>query len=617
LSKSLKLRQCDSTLLMKKLILTFFIAFATSFLYAQENVDEALAYQYYQQADYEKAAVLFEKIFNKTKNDGYFDLYFNSLIKIKKYAEAEVTLKKLIRQYPDKTSYAIALGRVYQENGKTAEANKIYQEAISNTPKDENKFRELANNFYRFEAYEMAITAFQQGRKVFSDEQMFTYELLSIYRFKKDKVNLIQEYINALPGTPQLLLQAQNVLGSVFEDNRDYQMLQTALLKKIQKDPQTEIYTDLLIWQFIQQQDYEMALRQLIAQDKRTKGDGSNLYNTANTFLANRAYTTAIKAYEYIVAKGAENELYLPAKIELVNAKYELVISGKYDMPSIQALANDYQVILAQFGKNGQGFTALRKLAYLQAYYIKDLKKAEATLEDGLKVQGVGALDIAQLKMDLGDIYILTKQPWEAILVYEQVSKQFENQSIGNEAKYRSARLSFYQGNFDFAKSQADVLKASTTQLIANDALNLSLLISDNLQNKNDSLALQMYADAEMLQFMNNTAQALAKLDSITVAYPSNSLTDDILMAKAKIYVKTADLTQAVSTLKSLIDTQGESIWIDDALFTLADLYEKQLNNPEEAKKLYQRLMNEYPGSMFNAEARKRFRNIRGDGVGT
>jgi hypothetical protein len=129
-------------------------------------------------------------------------------------------------------------------------------------------------------------------------------------------------------------------------------------------------------------------------------------------------------------------------------------------------------------------------------------------------------LDIAQLKMDLGDIYILTKQPWEAILVYEQVSKQFENQSIGNEAKYRSARLSFYQGNFDFAKSQADVLKASTTQLIANDALNLSLLISDNLQNKNDSLALQMYADAEMLQFMNNTAQALAKLDSIIVAYP-------------------------------------------------------------------------------------------------
>jgi outer membrane protein assembly factor BamD (BamD/ComL family) len=428
---------------------------------------------------------------------------------------------------------------------------------------------------------------------------------------------LIQEYLNALPGTPQLVPQAQAVLAGVFEDNKDYQLLQTALLKKIQKDPQTEIYTDLLVWQYIQQQEYEMALRQLIAQDKRTKGDGLNLYMTASTFLANRAYAAAIKAYEYLLTKGPDSEYYLQAKVELVNAKYELAISGKYDMLSLQTLAQEYQDILNQYGKNGQGFTALRKLAYLQAYYLKDLKKAEATLEDGLKVQGVNALDLGQLKMDLGDVYILTKQPWEAILVYEQVSKQFENQAIGNEARYRSARLSFYQGNFDFAKSQADVLKASTTQLIANDAINLSLLISDNLQSKNDSLALQMYADAEMLQFMNNSQQALAKLDSIGIAYPNNSLTDDILMAKAKIYIKTADLNNAVLLLKSLITTQHESIWTDDALFTLADLYEKKLNNIEEAKKLYQQLMNDFPGSMFNAEARKRFRNIRGDNAGT
>jgi tetratricopeptide (TPR) repeat protein len=598
---------------MKKLMLLLWLSCCTFFVQAQDNVDEALAYQYFQQGDFEKAASLFEKLFTKTRNDNYFDLYFTSLVKVKKYAEAEVMLKRLIKQFPQKTQYGVALGRVYQENGRTTEANKIYQEAINNTPKDETKFRDLANSFYRFEAYDMAIATFLQGRKLFGDEQLFIYELLSIYRFKKDKQMLIQEYINALPGTPQILPQAQAVLAGVFEDNKDYLLLQAALLKKIQKDPQTEIYTDLLVWQYIQQQEYEMALRQLIAQDKRTKGDGLNLYATANTFLANRAYATAIKAYEYLLTKGPDSEYYLQAKVELVNAKYELAISGKYDVLALQTLAQEYQDILNQYGKNGQGFTALRKLAYLQAYYLKDLKKAEATLEDGLKVQGVNALDIGQLKMDLGDIYILTKQPWEAILVYEQVAKQFENQAIGNEARYRSARLSFYQGNFDFAKSQADVLKVSTTNLIANDAINLSLLISDNLQSKNDSLALQMYADAEMLQFMNNPQQALAKLDSIGIAYPNNSLTDDILMAKAKIYIKTADLNNAVLLLKSLIATHHDSIWTDDALFTLADLYEKKLNNIEEAKKLYQQLMNDFPGSMFNAEARKRFRNIRGD----
>ncbi|KQC00525.1 tetratricopeptide repeat protein [Pedobacter sp. Hv1] len=602
---------------MKKLILLICSIFSFSFLQAQEGVDEALAYQYYQQADYEKAAVLLEKLFNATKNDGYFDLYFTSLIKIKKYKEAEAILKKLIKEYPDKSQYGVALGRVYQENGRIEEANKIFQGAINATPKDENKFRQLANDFYRFEAYDMAIATFIQGRKVFGDEQLFGFELLSIYRYKKDKVMLIQEYMNVLTNTPQLLPQAQNALASIFEDNKDYQLLQTALFKKIQKDPQAEVFTEMLIWQYIQQQEYEIALRQLIAQDKRTKGDGTFLFNTANTFLANKAYPTAIKAYEYILTKGTESEIYVRAKVALINAKYELVVAGKFDNQAIAALANEYQEILTQYGKNIETLFALKKLAYLQAYYLNDLKKAEETLESGLKIMNVPSAEIGQLKIDLGDIYVLSKQPWEAILVYEQVAKQFENQVIGNEARYRAAKLNFYVGDFKYAKSQADVLKASTSALIANDALNLSLLISDNLQSKNDSLALVMYADADMFQFMNKTDKALAKLDSIDTMFPKNSLTDDILMAKANIYIKTNDLANAVTMLKTLITDHNTSIWRDDALFTLADILEKKLNNPEEAKKLYQQLMNDYPGSMFNAEARKRFRNMRGDNLGT
>jgi outer membrane protein assembly factor BamD (BamD/ComL family) len=197
------------------------------------------------------------------------------------------------------------------------------------------------------------------------------------------------------------------------------------------------------------------------------------------------------------------------------------------------------------------------------------------------------------------------------------VAKQFENQDIGNEAKYRAARLSFYQGNFNYAKSQADVLKASTSQLIANDALNLSLLISDNLQSKTDSSALKMYADAEMLQFRNQPVQALAKLDSIAIAFPNNSLTDDILMARSRIYIKNNDIPNAITALKILTEKQGNSIWTDDALFTLADLYENNLKDNEQAKKLFQKLINDYPGSMFTNEARKRFRKLRGDNIGT
>ncbi len=600
-------------MLIKKLSLLAFFCFSFLFLQAQDRVDEALAYQYYQQAEYDKAAVLLEKLFNQTKDDNHFELYFSSLIKIKKYSEAENMVKKLIKQFPLKTSYPIALGRIFLENGRTEEANKLFLGVIEKVQKDEFSIRELANHFFRFEAYDMSIRTFIKGREVLGDEQAFIYELINIYRFKKDKVKLIAEYINVLAVTPQLLPQAQNAFASLFEGNSDYQLLQIALLKKLQKEPDVEVYNQLLIWQFLQQQQYEVALRQLIAQDKRTKDEGALLYNTANTFVTNKAYSTAVKAYEYILTKGKENQYYLAARIQLVNTKFELAITGKYENQEISLLADQYRSILDEYGKSAQTMFALQRWAYLQAYYLNDLKKAEAALEECITIPEILPMEIGRIKLELGDTYILTQQPWEAVLIYEQVAKQFENQPIGNDAKFRSTKLAFYQGDFKYAKSQADVLKASTSQLIANDALNLSLLISDNLQSKNDSLALIMYAKSEMIQFKNKPELALSKLDSIRILYPSNSLNDDILIAKAKIYIKTSELTKAVEMLKEIISIHPESIWTDDALFLLADLFENKLNDAEQAKGLYQKLMSDYPGSMFNAEARKRFRNLRGD----
>lgn len=595
----------------------FLLGTATIPAAAQDDVDDALGFQYYQQGQYQEAAILFEKLFSKTKSDTYFDFYYNSLIKLKKLEEAEKIVRKLVKQNPKNTHYTLALGRLYQEKGQEEDANKLFIETISNLPADEFKVRGLANLFYSFQAYDLAITTFLQGRKLLNNDQLFSYELLSIYRFKKDKNMLVQEYIQALAAMPDLLLQAENVLATVFEENTDYQSLQGALLKKIQKAPQTEVYHQLLIWSYMQQQEYEMALRQLLAQDKRTKDDGTILFNAASTFIANKAYGTAIKAYEYLLTKGSQAPYFLPAGIEMIDAKYQLTLSGQVDKKAIEALAAEYENILQEYGKTPRTIFALKKMANLQASYLGQPGKAEKSLEDALAVPGISAADIGQIKLDLGDLYIQTQQPWEAFLVYEQVARQFEAQPIGNEAHYRSARLSFYQGNFKYAKSQADVLKASTSQLIANDALNLSLLVSDNLQSPADSSALKMYADAELLQFRKQFPDALSKLDSIATAYPGNSLADDILMARSRIYIARNDISSAAKALRELIEQQDNSIWTDDALFTLADIYEKNLKNTEEARVLYQKLINEHPGSMFAAEARKRFRKLRGDNIGT
>jgi outer membrane protein assembly factor BamD (BamD/ComL family) len=602
---------------MKNLIIILLFSLASTVSLAQNSMDDALAFQYYQQGQYQEASVLLEKVFTRTKSDAYFDMYLNSLLKLKKYDEAEKVVKKLTKENPKNLSYSIGLARLYQEKGQQEAATKKYAEVLSNLPADEFKIRDVANRFYGFQAYDLAISTFIQGRKVLNNEQLFTYELLSIYRFKKDKIMLVQEYLSALAVTPELLLQAESVIASVFDEKSDYNILQAALLKKIQKEPEVEVYTKMLIWQYLQQQEYEMALRQLIAQDKRIKDDGSILFTSANTFLENKAYSTAIKAFEYIVSKGKDHPYFLQAKVEMINAKYQLVISGQFDKTKISELANVYNSILEEYGKNARTVFALRRWANLQAFYLNDLSKAEKGLEDALNIPGLASADIGQIKLDLGDIYILTDQPWEAFLIYEQVAKQFESQVIGNEAHYRSAKLSFYQGNFAYAKSQADVLKASTTQLIANDALNLSLIISDNLQTPLDSSALKMYADAELLEFRNQTPAALKKLDSINIAYPNNTLADDILMSKSKIFIKTSEITKAIASLKELVENFDTSIWNDDALFTLGELYEKNIKDLEQAKTFYQKLVNDHPGSMFSAEARKRFRTLRGDNIGT
>jgi tetratricopeptide (TPR) repeat protein len=561
-------------------IISFLIC--SSSLFAQDNNDHEMAMQYYQNGDYQKAAVL---------------------------------LEKLIRKNPESLKYELLLGRIYKEKGDLENSAKAFDHLLRALPDDEAKIRSLANDIYQLGEYDLAASVFLQGRKKLKNDQAFTFELLSIYRFKKDKNRLIEEYLNALSAMPQLLQQAEAVLPSVFETNADYLTLQSALLKMIQKQPQNESYSKLLIWQYIQQKDYEMALRQLIAQDKRIKDDGTILFQHARLFASGKAYDTAIKAYTYLLLKGKESEYYLPSKLAMIDARYQLLLAGKNEKKDVIILADQYQEILNEYGSNTRTLFALRKWANLQTYYLQAPEKAESALETAIKLPGISSTEMGEMKLELGDIYRLTQQPWEAILMYGQVAKEFENQNIGTEAKYRSARLSFEQGNFNYAKSQADVLKASTEQLIANDAFNLSLLISDHLETAADTLALQMYAAAGALQFRNLSAAAIAKVDSIPLLYPKNTLTDDILMFKSDIYIKNKDFLLAVPLLKELINHQQKGNWADEALFILAGLYEDQLNDPEQAKTLYQQLITDFPGSMFVTEARKHFRKIRGDNI--
>ncbi len=577
--------------------------------------DGSLAARYFRDGEFEKADAIFEKLFRKQNPEPYFNIYFSTLLKLKKFNEAEALVKKAIKADPSNNDYVIALGKINQEKGNEKSADKTFATLIDELPKDEFKIRILANSFYQYGNYDEAIATFRRGQLLLNDPTAFTFELINLYRFRKDKPMLMQTYLDALGTMPELLPQAEMVLSNAFDDNSDYVNFQTGILKKIQKQPDEAVYIKLLTWNYIQMQQYDMALRQLIAFDKRTKDDGNTLYNSLKIFANNNAFESAIKGYQYLVDKGGKNPYFLPAKVELLNTQYDLLMQGLRPEADIAKLASSYEQLINQFGKNKNTLFASQKLAKLNAYYLNNPAKAQTILEEVLKIADLPEMVKGQIKLDLGDIYILTNQPWDAFLVYEQVAKQFEGQQIANEASFKSAQLSFYQGNFDYALSQCQVLKAATSQLIANDALNLSLLISDNKQTAADSSALKMYADAEMLIFRNKSNLALQKVDSINVVYPQNSLADAVLMSKAKLFISNADYTQAAETLKKITEQYKDGIFTDDALFMLGDLYETKLNDKQRAQTFFEKLITDYPGSMFVADARKRFRALRGDGV--
>jgi predicted Zn-dependent protease len=598
---------------MRRFYLLFFLlsVFVTSALAQTNELD--LARQYAANGEQQKALDIYQKLYRQD-NDAYYQQYFNALLAAKKFDEAESITKKIMRRHPDDMEYPVALGSVYTQMGNTAKADAIYTDLIKNLPADQNQIASLATQFYQNANVEYAIRIFKQGRKLLNNDAVFAFELITLYRYKRDKAELTEEYLNFLPTNPVFLGQAENTLASLYEGADDYNMLRGALLKRIQKDPQQLVFTDLLTWQFLQQKEFDQALNQALALSRRQNDDGSKVLELCKTLVDNEAYDAAIRGYEYVISRGNKDEqTYITAKIELINTKNLKITSGQYTQADLVSLETDYQNLLSEFGRNRNTAFAMQRLAGLQTFKLHKLKDAQTLLEAAVAIPGIRPVQLAAMKLDLGDVYLLNNQPWDATLIYSQVEKDNANTAVGQDALLRNAKLAYYTGDFNWARRQLDILKAATTQLIANDALNLSLLIGDNLAIDSSGSALKIYARADLQIFAEQQAKAITTLDSIDKNYPGNPLGADILMAKARIFIQQKDYNNAVVLLKKIAEEHNYDLWADDAVYMLGDIYETRLNNPALAKTYYQKIITDYPGSLWLNDARKRFRLLRGD----
>jgi tetratricopeptide (TPR) repeat protein len=605
-------------LMIMKKIITVIILLVTHFSsFSQRQGDNGvLAQQYFQNGEFDKAASLYEKLFSdQPQNKIYFQNYITSLTQLKEYDKAEKVIKKQIKKYPDIHSLRVDLGILYINRGEEEKGRKEFESAINQLKPQVSQINELGRAFLEKDEIDLAIKTFLKGRKLMNDPLMFSNELTRLYSRKNDKVAIVDELLTLLDQDDFFLSQVKMSFQDYLIEPKDMDVLKSALLKRLQASPERTSYSDLLIWTLIQQRNFDLALIQTIALDKRSNGDGSDIMSFADYCTSNKAYDVAIKAYQNIIDRGKNNPFYMRARLESLDVKNKKITESNYTSADLLQLENDYTQFLSEFGETSQTAFAMQELANLKAQYLNKAQEAATLLEKVVDKNLGSASFIAQCKLDLGDVYLLTGDVWESALLYGQVDKAFRDEPMGQMAKFKNAQLSYYTGEFEWSKAQLDVLKASTSQLIANDALNLSLMIADNTGLDTTTDALRMYSKADLLIYQNRFDEAQKSLDSINLLYPDHALTDEILWAKSKMQIKKNNIPEALQLLKSIYENYSSDIWADDAIYLSAGLYENKLNDPKKAMELYESIILKYPGSLYVVEARKRFRTLRGDMV--
>lgn len=598
-----------------RIFLICLLLISTKILFSQSQNDK-LAYQYFAEKQYEKAIVIYKQLYKKKPKKEYYEPLLECYLSLERNKEAEKLTKYHLKKHPDRIELGIDQGYVLEKWGKPSKANLIYENVLRSMNANVNSVLSVGNKFYKKGKYDYAIKAYKRGAKLLHNDYPFAFELAKVYETIGNLTAVSKSLIGIISFGESYLESIKAALSSYFYDDSNGKkriVFKEILLDQVQKNPSKIGYTELLIWFYLQEKKFSSALIHAIALDKRNKEDGDRIFKIAEIFVQNKDYDIAIKAYKYILEKKDESYFYRLARsktVEVLNKKIDE--DPLSDIEDIDALRKNYENALKELGRNSYTMDLIRGYALLLAFHFNDTKNAKRELQNALKQSRARDTELAKCKISLADIYIKENNIWEATLLYGQVNHDFKEDIIGYEAKFKGAKTYFYGGDFEWAKTQLDVLKASTTKLIANDALQLSVLISDNLGLDSSNAALELYARADLYNYQNNDSLATICFDSILELFPNNlTLLDDVYFMKAKIQEKKRKWIAAINNYQEAIDYND--LLKDDALYRTGVIYQDILEEPEKAISYFEKIILNHEDSFYAFEARKRFRILRGD----
>lgn len=578
------------------------------------RTNEQLAYEFYNKKDYEKAADIFQQLYKDTKRQQFFNNFIDCLILTGNYDKAEDNLKPFLKANPTAWKSRVDLAYVYVQNGEKDKAEKYVAKIVKDVPENRNSIVEVANFLRNKRFTDAAIALLDKGAKSDKIQYSFYTEKAYTYNSILDFENTIKYYLLGLQEDSRRYDNVKNqfrVLLMYDVNGNVSDVMRMALLEKSQQDPENEEFSQLLMWFSLQQKDYDLALMQLKALDRR-KGDYENdILNICHIASDNQQFDIAIDGFEYVAEKASQGVFHIEAKVGLLENRYKKAVAeGGHDRRFYEELSEEMTKVFEEIGFYRDTKPLMTVQAHILAYELDRPDEAIMLIDKALQL-GFLAADNAALKMELADIYLYKDEVWEATLLYSQIEKSMKNDPIAHEAKFKNGQLRYFIGEFEWAQAALNVLKAATSKLIANDAMTLSLTISDNLEY--DTLALKRLAKADYYIYQHRYDLANQMLDSINAYNPNEVSMPNLLYRKAKIARETGAFSLADSLFRRVFEGYQDCYLADEALMEDAQLLENQLERKTDAMECYAKLFDYYTASVYVAQARKSYRRLRDD----
>ena len=582
---------------------------------AQDNQEQTAAY-YYDHGEYEQAAQLYESLYKRTSQKYYYQRLLSTYMELGEYRDALKLVERRQKNNPKDLYLYVDEGSVYLKQKEEKKALKCFDKAIEKLTSNLQPVQDLAMAFVNAGRPDYAARTYLKAREKTGNRLLYFNELVGVYQAMGDYSAMTAEYFDLLDHQPGMISSVQVSMQRTLREAPDGKLaagVKRELVNRVREHPDNRTYLEMMIWFALQQKDFAFALEQAEAVDARfpEKG-GQQVLRVAKIAQSNGALDVAADGYRHIQILGKESPNYFEARVGELEVEFAKINHNyRIDEKQLAALRQKYTTAFEELGKNENTVTLMRNYATLTGYHGGDAQAAADILDDILEMPRLKKQVRDEVKLELGDLLLFAGEVWDASLLYMQVEKANTNDVLGAMAKYKNAKLSYYNHDFKWANSQLRVLRASTSKLVANDAMELSLLISDNMEDDSTYTTLETFADADLMLYRGMLESAWEGYTNIETHNLSHPLLDEVLMRKAQIRMKQARYTEADSLLQKVVDFYPYDITADDALMMMAELNEDKLGNKAKAMECYEKLLLDYPNSLYADNARKRYNALK------